>query len=116
MTLRSISAMLVVTAMIAVGVASWGGLRAAAKRPHFTDIAPRSRIAYITNNHYTGRKYFPQSMCGGVAVLDFDNDGRMDIFFSNGARLPELKKTDSSFYNCLLRNKGDGTFEDVTAK
>jgi enediyne biosynthesis protein E4 len=116
MALRSISAMLVATAVIAVGVASWGGLRAAAKRPHFTDIAPRSRIAYITNNHYTGRKYFPQSMCGGVAVLDFDNDGRMDIFFSNGARLPELKKTDSSFYNCLLRNKGDGTFEDVTAK
>ena len=40
----------------------------------------------------------------------------MDIFFSNGAKLPELKKTDASFYNCLLRNKGDGTFEDVTAK
>ena len=40
----------------------------------------------------------------------------MDLFFTNGAKLPELKKTDASFYNCLLRNKGDGTFEDVTAK
>jgi hypothetical protein len=38
----------------------------------------------------------------------------MDIFFSNGAKLPELRKTDSSFHNCLLRNKGDGTFTDVT--
>ena len=55
-------------------------------------------------------------MCGGIAILDYDSDGRMDIFFTNGAKLPELKKTDSSFYNCLLRNKGDGTFEDVTVK
>ena len=55
-------------------------------------------------------------MCGGVAIFDYDNDGRMDIFFTNGAKLPELKRTDPSFYNCLLRNKGDGTFEDVTRK
>jgi enediyne biosynthesis protein E4 len=92
------------------------GARAAARRPHFTDITPRSAISYITNNSYTGRKYFQQPMCGGIGILDFDNDGRMDIFFSNGAQLPELKKTNPSFYNCLLRNKGDGTFEDVTAK
>ena len=55
-------------------------------------------------------------MCGGVAVFDFDNDGRMDIFFTNGAQLPDLKKTDSSYYNCLLHQRRDGTFEDVTAK
>ncbi|MBI3645303.1 MAG: CRTAC1 family protein [Acidobacteriales bacterium] len=90
--------------------------RAAAKRPHFTDIAPRSHISYISNNDFTGRKYFPQPMCGGVAILDYDNDGLMDIFFTNGAKLPELKKVNSSFHSCLLRNKGDGTFEDVTAK
>ena len=86
-----------------------------AARPHFMDIAPRSRISYVTNNHYTGRKYFPQPMCGGVGILDYDNDGQMDIFFSNGAQLPELKKSSSAFYNCLLHNRGDGTFEDVTA-
>lgn len=88
----------------------------AVKRPHFTDVASRSKFAYITNNNFTGRKYFQQPMCGGVGILDFDNDGRMDIFFTNGAKLPELKKTDPSFHNCLLRNKGDGTFEDATAK
>jgi hypothetical protein len=38
----------------------------------------------------------------------------MDIFFTNGAKLPQLQKTDPSFYSCLLRNRGDGTFEDVT--
>ena len=55
-------------------------------------------------------------MCGGVAIFDFDNDGRLDIFFTNGAQLPELKKTDPSYYNCLLHQKSDGTFEDVTVK
>ena len=40
----------------------------------------------------------------------------MDIFFTNGAKLPQLQKTDPSFFSCLLRNRGDGTFEDVTKK
>ncbi len=82
----------------------------------FVDVAGKSVFDYTTNNNYTGRKYFPQPMCGGIAVFDYDKDGLMDIFFANGAKLPELKKTDRSFYNCLLRNKGDGTFEDVTVK
>ena len=82
----------------------------------FTDVAPRSRIAYRSNNDFTGRKYFPQPMCGGVAIFDFDNDGRSDIFLTNGAKLPELRKVDPSFYNCLLRNNGDGTFDNVTAR
>ena len=82
----------------------------------FTNVAGRSPFAYRTNNDFTGRKYFPQPMCGGVGVIDYDNDGRMDLFFTNGAKLPELAKSDPGFYNCLLRNKGDGTFEDVTAK
>lgn len=86
------------------------------KRPHFTDLAPKSQISYKSNNDLQKTKYFQQPMCGGVGVLDYDGDGLMDIFFSNGAKLPVLKKTDPSFYNCLLRNKGNGTFEDVTAK
>jgi hypothetical protein len=87
-----------------------------AARPHFVDVAPRSKIAYTSNNSFHERKYFPQPMCGGVAAFDFDNDGRTDLFFTNGASLPELKKTDPSFYNCLLRQRSDGTFEDVTAR
>ena len=40
----------------------------------------------------TARKYFQQPMCGGIGILDYDSDGWMDIFFSNGAKLPELKE------------------------
>ncbi len=80
----------------------------------FVDVAPLSDIRYTSNNDFGGRKYFPQPMCGGVAIFDYDNDGRLDIFFTNGAKLPELKKSDPSFYSCLLRNKGNGRFEDVT--
>ena len=86
------------------------------RRPSFVDVAPQSKISYISKNSLAVRKYFPQPMCGGVATFDFDNDGRTDIFFTNGAKLPEMKKTDASFFNCLLHQKSDGTFEDVTAK
>ena len=88
----------------------------APRRPHFVDVAPRSKFSYRSENGLPGRKYFPQPMCGGVAIFDFDNDGRPDIFFTNGAHFPEMQKTDPSFYNCLLRQRSDGTFEDVTAR
>jgi hypothetical protein len=55
-------------------------------------------------------------MCGGIAAIDFDNDGLMDLYFTNGAHFPDLKKTNSSYHNCLLKNMGNGAFQDVTAK
>ena len=53
-------------------------------------------------------------MCGGVAIFDYDSDNRQDIFFTNGAKLPELKKVDRSFHSSLLHNLGNGRFGDVT--
>ena len=82
----------------------------------FTDIGKRSSFPYRTNNDFTGRKYFPQPMCGGVGAIDYDNDGKMDLFITNGAKLPELEKMSPAYYNCLLHNNGDGTFEDATVK
>ncbi|MBC8164824.1 MAG: CRTAC1 family protein [Bryobacteraceae bacterium] len=83
-------------------------------RPRYTDVASSLPFAYLSNNSPGKVKYFPQPMCGGVAILDFDNDGLMDIFFTNGAKLPEMKKSDPAFHHRLLRNKGNGVFADVT--
>lgn len=82
----------------------------------FRDVASLSNVRYKTNNNFTGRKYFPQPMCGGIAIFDYNHDGRQDIVFTNGAKLPELKKVDSSFYSCLLENIGEERFRDVTDK
>jgi len=92
-------------------------LAVSAQRPHFTDVAAKSQFAYVTENGFDGkRKYFPQPLCGGVAVLDFDNDGRPDLYFTNGARFPDLSKSEARYHNALLRNRGGGVFEDATRR
>ncbi len=55
-------------------------------------------------------------MAGGVAILDYNKDGRPDIFFTNGANLATLKKDDPKYSNRLFRNDGNGVFTDVTAQ
>jgi hypothetical protein len=82
----------------------------------FSDVAGRSTFSYRSNNDFTGRKYFPQPMCGGIALIDYDGDGKLDIFFTNGGKLPDYTRPDPSYYSCLLRGRGDGTFEEVTTR
>lgn len=53
-------------------------------------------------------------MTGGVAVFDYNNDGFLDLFFCNGAHLPEMIKSEPKFHNRLYRNNQDGTYTDVT--
>ena len=70
----------------------------------------------MLDNGTTPEKPIIDSMLGGLALFDFDNDGLLDVFFTNGAHIPALKKDDPRFWNRLYRNLGDGTFLDVTEK
>jgi len=58
----------------------------------------------------------PETMISGVALFDYDNDGRLDVYIVNGATMPGLAKTRPEHDNRLFRNLGDWRFEDVTEK
>jgi enediyne biosynthesis protein E4 len=89
----------------------------------FTDITAQTKIDFRHHASPTSFKYLPETMSAGVALFDFDNDGLLDIFFTNGALIKENMtanalpdKTDKVFWNRLYRQKKDGTFEDTTEK
>lgn len=82
----------------------------------FEDTIDHSGIRFQLKNSASPQKYYFETMLGGVAVFDYNNDSLPDIFFANGAAIPSLEKSDPSFYNRLYRNNGDGTFTDVTEK
>jgi hypothetical protein len=83
---------------------------------HFEEIAKKAGLDFRLRNAASGRFHQVELMPGGVAAFDFDNDGCMDLYFTNGATIPELRKSGPEFSNRLYRNDCDGTFTDITAK
>jgi hypothetical protein len=73
-------------------------------------------IAFHLEPDETTRRHVPATMAGGVAVFDYNKDGRPDIFFTNGANLGTLKKDSPKYSDRLFRNDGGGVFTDVTEK
>jgi enediyne biosynthesis protein E4 len=86
----------------------------AASAIEFENVIEASTIKFKLRNSVSPQHYTIETMTGGVAVFDYNNDGLLDIFFTNGAAIPSLEKSDPSYYNRLYRNNGDGTFTDVT--
>src|SRR5437764_917250 len=80
----------------------------------FREVAQRSGLDFVLQNNPTPRKHMIETMAGGVADFDYNNDGRMDIFFTNGASIPSLEKDSPKFFNRLYRNDGGMKFTDVT--
>ncbi len=90
---------------------------------NFVDITAKAGVHFQGRASHTTKKYLPETMGSGVAVLDYDNDGLLDIFFVNGAPLADPtpkgtipQKTGPEYWNRLYHQKKDGTFEDVTEK
>lgn len=78
----------------------------------FTDVTVQSGVTFRHTSGAFGKKYLPETMGSGVVVLDFDNDGRQDLFFVNGTVWPGRAATRS--LPALYRNAGGGRFTDVT--
>jgi enediyne biosynthesis protein E4 len=88
----------------------------AASAIQFENVIEHSKIKFKLNNSVSPQRYTFETMTGGVAVFDYNNDGLLDVFFTNGAAIPSLEKSDPSYSNRLFRNNGGGTFTDVTEK
>jgi len=103
----------IVVLLVLILVALTAGTADSKSAPiHFT-FEP---IPFTLDSDITPQKHAPEAMAGGVAVFDYDNDGYLDIFFTNGANIATLKKDSPKYSNRLFHNNGDGTFTDVTEK
>jgi len=82
----------------------------------FENVIQQSKVKFELRNSVSPQRYTFETMVGGVALFDYNNDGLLDIFFTNGAAIPSLEKNGPAYWNRLFRNNGDGTFTDVTEK
>ena len=89
----------------------------------FSDVTATLGIHFQYLSSHVSKHYLIETMGGGVALFDYDNDGRLDIFLMNGAPLGDPtpkgtvpQKSGSSYWDRLYHQKKDGTFEDVTEK
>ena len=86
-------------------------------------LSPAHGIDFVLRNSPTSRKYLIETMPGGVALLDYNNDGLLDIFLVNAGRVADplrspvnFDRHDPSYWNRLYRQNKDGTFTDVTVQ
>jgi enediyne biosynthesis protein E4 len=92
----------------------------AAAAPIF-EVKPLKGIDFLLQNCPTPRKFLIETMPGGIALLDYNNDGLLDIFMVNGGRITEglhvpenFERNNSRYWNRLYRQNRDGSFTDVT--
>jgi tetratricopeptide (TPR) repeat protein len=86
--------------------------------PTFRDRAAAAGLVHVYDNDPTPRRRMPETMGGGVGLIDFDRDGWLDVYAVQGGRFPEQPSPGAAEKqrDRLFRNRRDGTFEDVTAR
>jgi hypothetical protein len=82
----------------------------------FDEVAARSGLHFVTTNCPTSNKNQIETLVAGVALLDYDRDGFLDVYLVNGAAIPSLQKEAPEYWNRLFHNNHDGSFTDVTEK
>lgn len=102
-----------------IAVAAFAIVLAAAQPTLFDEI----ELKFVHQPSKTASKFLLESVAGGVAMLDYDGDGLLDLYFVNGAALRDdmgkgamPDKRDPRYWNRLYRNLGSGKFEDVTER
>jgi hypothetical protein len=86
-------------------------------RIHFRELAKAAGVNFRHQDSPSEMHYVPEIMGGGAAWLDYDQDGYLDLFLVQGGKFPpDPKQSRSGPTSRLYRNRGDGTFEDVTEK
>src|SRR5258708_24750173 len=88
-----------------------GGKSSSSTVVQFVDVTSQAKINFKHENGASKDKLMVETFGSGVAWIDYDNDGYLDLFFVNGANLSEGKPSPG---NVLFRNTGKGTFVDVT--
>ncbi|HJT68721.1 MAG TPA: VCBS repeat-containing protein, partial [Terriglobales bacterium] len=82
---------------------------------HYTEVRQKAGIAFQQDSTQTDEKYYLETMGTGVAWLDYDQDGLMDVFFIQSGPT-DIYKPPHPLRSALYHNNGDGTFTDVTEK
>ncbi len=114
MVKRSLATILVFALAILLVEQTGIGATPEASTVQFRDVTRQAGIHFVHNNGAFGKKFLPETMGPGVAVIDYDNDGWPDIFLVNGMDWPGHVRKHAT--PKLYHNNHDGTFTDVTHK
>ena len=115
--LKSLAIPAVLAAAVCLSGWAWPAQTEPAGAPvRFEDVAQAAGLHFVLENHPTPQKHLIETMPGGVAAFDYDGDGLTDIYFTNGAAIPSLEKSEPKYSNRLFRNEGNLKFRDVTAE
>ncbi len=106
--------------LLGLAIVCPGGARAEVDSPpaaRFEESATELGIDFRHRHFGSGEKYMPENMAPGVALLDYDGDGRLDVYLVQGSPIgPDRVSPDPRVTNRLYRQGSDGRFEDVTTR